>query len=101
MTAAMEIKTAAAHSRVRGAEPTSGGEVQCVICGGGAMFAFRSEYVEVAKCSDPTCGHLFAMSAAPDDGVQSHPDLADEEARYVQRNRRLVQFFLDEGFLTG
>lgn len=75
--------------------------MQCVICGGGAMFAFRSKYVEVAKCDEPTCGHLFAMSATPDDGVQSHPDPAGEEARYVGRNRRLVQFFREEGFLTG
>lgn len=100
MTAASMFIASSAHPHVWAAESRSEGAMQCMICGGGAKFAFRSPYVQVAKCGDPACGHLFAMSAAPDDGVQSHPDPAGEEARYALRNRRLVEFFAAEGFLA-
>lgn len=79
---------------------TPSSSAHCPVCGAISKFAFRSPYVDVGKCTDLGCGHLHALAAAPDDGVQTHKDSEAKAALYKRRNAALVLFWRQRSFLS-
>jgi SAM-dependent methyltransferase len=60
---------------------------------------FRPRLLEVVKCGNRLCGHLYARAAAPNHGIQSGRDLAAEVEAFRTRNARLVDAWFAHGFL--
>ena len=75
------------------------GIMQCPICGSLPREWFRSPYVTVLKCGSERCGHLYADSPAPDQGLQQHPDPEADRTLYAERNRHLVRYWIRQGFI--
>jgi 2-polyprenyl-3-methyl-5-hydroxy-6-metoxy-1,4-benzoquinol methylase len=64
----------------------------CPICTAAALFEFEAKHLKALKCSERRCGHIYAASAIPMQGVQQHYDPDEECRKYAQRNVRLVAF---------
>lgn len=73
----------------------------CPICETAPQESFKSRYLRVLKCANPSCGHLYAADAPPDHGVQRHADPEAERKKYWARNRRLVSYWAKHGFLNS
>jgi 2-polyprenyl-3-methyl-5-hydroxy-6-metoxy-1,4-benzoquinol methylase len=90
-TAAMPHK--AVHSR-------SDQQASCPICTSPGHWCFDSRFVEVHRCENEQCNHLFAMGVDYDHGVMHAVDTDSKESMYAERNDRLVAFWEDRRFVT-
>jgi SAM-dependent methyltransferase len=73
---------------------------RCPICGATPLFAFEAKYVQVLKCSEPDCGHIYAASSKPLHGIQQHIDPEEECRKYAHRNVGLVAFLARVKFIN-
>lgn len=71
----------------------------CPICGELPRESFQSKHLQVLQCGNPSCGHLYAANAPPDHGVQEHADPRAEREKYWERDKRLVRYWSEQGFL--
>lgn len=74
---------------------------RCPICEGAPSGSFDSKFLKVLKCGNGDCGHLYAAAAPPQFGVQQQLDPAAKQARYMERNSRLVRYWSRAGLLNG
>ena len=63
----------------------------CPVCGFQSGDSFQEKYVWVHKCSNHSCGHLWAIDVDSTHGVMSH-DPESAYRSYCARNGRLVRF---------
>ena len=73
----------------------------CAICGNTPVESFNAKWLQVFKCGNPKCGHIYASGQSDYHGVQKHPDTFSEYLRYQDRNRRLVKFWQQRRFLSS
>ncbi|TCT18704.1 class I SAM-dependent methyltransferase [Thiobaca trueperi] len=74
--------------------------MQCPICGSHEKEVFAAKYVRAACCSNALCGHIWAVDALPDAGVQIKISPEQEENRYRARNKDLAQFLIKRRLLA-
>lgn len=82
-----------------GAAPPVGRARKCPICGTPPVLELKPRTLSLSKCGDRRCGHIFAMDPAPSQGVQTGRDHRAEAEAYRERNARLVEAWLAQGFL--
>jgi len=75
-------------------------QTTCPICSSRGNWLFDSQFVEVHRCENHLCTHLFAVDVDSNHGVMNDVDTDAEESIYAERNERLVAFWEDEGFLA-
>ncbi|HWI27374.1 MAG TPA: class I SAM-dependent methyltransferase [Stellaceae bacterium] len=81
--------------------PRGGTTTACPICGfERPLYEFAARHVTVGKCGSERCGHLYAIGAGKDAGIQSHEWLTEEAPKFAERNERLVRFWQARRFLT-
>jgi SAM-dependent methyltransferase len=73
---------------------------RCPICGSSAEETFRTPFVGAAKCTNPACGHIFAIDAPPGHGVQHIPHRDALMEQYRDRNIDLINFLERRGFIA-
>jgi 2-polyprenyl-3-methyl-5-hydroxy-6-metoxy-1,4-benzoquinol methylase len=76
-------------------------QITCPICSSRGNWSFDTRFVEVHRCQNHRCGHLFAEGVDANHGVMNDTGTDAEEAMYAERNERLVAFWEDEGFVSG
>ncbi len=76
-------------------------QVICPICSAPGKWLFDSRFVEVHRCENDPCAHLFAVDVDSNHGVVNDVDTDAEESMYAERDERLVAFWQDTGFVTG
>jgi len=72
----------------------------CPICASPGHWAFDSRFVEVQRCENEQCTHLFAIGVDSNHGVMDVVDTDAEESTYAERNDRLVTFWEERQFAT-
>ena len=75
------------------------GSRSCPICESSPCFAFTAKHIPVLKCGNEDCGHIYAATATPMQGVQTHFDPEAECQQYALRNVGLVKFLRRAGFV--
>jgi len=86
-------------SDVPGGPAAPGGARRCPICGAAPALVLRPRAVAVSRCGDRACGHLYATSPAPSQGIQTGRDHRAEVEAFRSRNARLVEAWVAQGFL--
>jgi SAM-dependent methyltransferase len=71
----------------------------CPICKASPAFGFKGIHQDALKCSGDDCGHVYAVSPSPMQGVQQHFDPEGECRQFRLRNISLVNYFLRMSFL--
>jgi 2-polyprenyl-3-methyl-5-hydroxy-6-metoxy-1,4-benzoquinol methylase len=77
-----------------------GRQITCPICSSRGNWSFDSRFVEVHRCENHQCTHLFAMGVDSNHGVMNDVDTDAEESIYAERNERLVTFWEDRDFVA-
>lgn len=81
--------------------PLEGETKPCPICGSKPREGFQGKFLKVLKCGNSACEHLYAANATSNHGVQTHVDPEAERNQYWDRNKRLVRFWVNCGFLNS
>jgi len=76
-------------------------QASCPICASPGRWSFDSRFVEVHRCENAQCTHLFAIGVDSDHGVMGEVDTNFEESMYAERNQRLVDFWEERQLVTG
>jgi SAM-dependent methyltransferase len=71
----------------------------CPICAAAPVFGFKGIHLYALKCGNENCGHVYAVSPSPKQGVQQHFDPEGECQQFHLRNIGLVMYFRRVGFL--
>lgn len=71
----------------------------CPICGAAPIFGFKGIHLYALKCGDENCGHVYAVSPSPMQGVQQHFDPEGECRQFRSRNIELVMYLRRSEFL--
>jgi SAM-dependent methyltransferase len=75
--------------------------ISCPICAAPGHRSFDSRFVEVHRCENEQCAHLFAIGVDANHGVMHELGTDLEESIYAERNDHLVAFWEDRQFVTG
>jgi hypothetical protein len=75
-------------------------QISCPICASRGHWAFDSRFVEVHRCENEQCTHLFAVSVDSNHGVMNAVGSDAEESMYAEQNERLITFWEDRRFVT-
>jgi 2-polyprenyl-3-methyl-5-hydroxy-6-metoxy-1,4-benzoquinol methylase len=76
-------------------------QATCPICASPGRWSFNSRFVEVHRCENEQCTHLFAIGVDSGHGVMDEVDTNFEESMYAERNERLVDFWEERQLVTG
>jgi 2-polyprenyl-3-methyl-5-hydroxy-6-metoxy-1,4-benzoquinol methylase len=76
-------------------------QITCPICSSRGNWSFDSRFVEVHRCENQECTHLFAVDVDSNHGVMNDVDADAERSMYAERNERLVAFWEGKAFVTG
>jgi cyclopropane fatty-acyl-phospholipid synthase-like methyltransferase len=71
--------------------------IECPVCGQEARKEFVAQFCVVAKCGNPRCGHLFAISPPSGTGIHEHAESYADF--YASRNRALANKLVSLGLL--
>jgi len=77
-----------------------GEQASCPICASPGHWAFDSRFVEVQRCKNEQCAHLFAIGVDSNHGVMDEVDADTEASIYAARNDRLIAFWEERQFVT-
>lgn len=74
--------------------------LNCPICKSTSTFNFASNYVDVYRCTNNDCDHLFAGNVQPYSGVHDYEkEMEVDFTMYKERNEALIKYFFKAGFL--
>jgi 2-polyprenyl-3-methyl-5-hydroxy-6-metoxy-1,4-benzoquinol methylase len=76
-------------------------QASCPICASPGRWSFDSRFVEVHRCENKQCTHLFAVGVDSNHGVMDEANTDFEESMYAERNERLVAFWEERQLVTG
>lgn len=75
----------------------------CPLCNSKSKYSFSTQYVKVRKCLNSTCGHLFAESPSPNQGVWTYKELdmefsvfREKNAVWFDRNYKIIDYILGQ-----
>jgi SAM-dependent methyltransferase len=71
----------------------------CPICHSRNRSVFQAKHVKAAKCSNPLCGHIWALDVALGHGVQSIVDPDTPPGFFERRNREVIRGLVKRGLI--
>lgn len=72
----------------------------CPICAAEPAYGFKAIHLDALKCGNQDCGHVYAVSPSPMQGVQQHFDPEGECRQFRLRNIGLVGYLRRVQFLA-